>query len=69
MKNTSYERLTAGLIAAWFVFAFSAGALHVFQTDPKPPAAGAWFGRVDPDRRVSILVCDIEEDFENSPCL
>jgi hypothetical protein len=40
MKNANYEKLTAGLIAAWFVFAFLAGALHVFQTDPKlPPLA------------------------------
>ena len=66
MKNANYERLTAGLIAAWFVFALSAGALHVFQTDPKLPAAGAWSGRVDPDRRVSILVCEHRRDFENS---
>jgi hypothetical protein len=40
MKSTSYGRLTAGLIAAWFVFAVSASALHLFKTDPKlPPIA------------------------------
>ncbi len=36
MKNpdtTSYGKLTAGLIAAWFVFALSASALHWFQND------------------------------------
>jgi hypothetical protein len=37
MKNASYGRLTAGLIAVWFVFAFSAGALDLFKTDPKLP--------------------------------
>jgi hypothetical protein len=40
MKNASYGRLTAGLIAAWFVFVFSASALQVFKTDPNlPPIA------------------------------
>jgi hypothetical protein len=40
MNNASYGRLTAGLIAAWFVFALSASALHIFKTDPNlPPLA------------------------------
>jgi len=30
---TSYGKLTAGLIAAWFVFALSTSALHVFKND------------------------------------
>jgi hypothetical protein len=40
MNNTNYGRLTIGLIAAWFVFAFSAAALHIFKADPNlPPLA------------------------------
>ena len=40
MNNANYGRLTAGLIVAWFVFAFSAAALHIFKTDPNlPPLA------------------------------
>jgi hypothetical protein len=37
MNNASYGRLTAGLIAAWFIFALSASALHLFKTDPEQP--------------------------------
>ena len=37
-NNASYGRLTAGLIAAWFIFALSASALHLFKTDPEQPA-------------------------------
>src|SRR5713226_9049819 len=37
MNNTRYGKLTAGLIAAWFVFALSASALHIFKTDPSLP--------------------------------
>ena len=36
MKNqstTGYGKLTAGLIAAWFIFALSASALHWFRND------------------------------------
>lgn len=36
MKNT-YGKLTAGLIAAWFIFALGAGALHWFNTQPNQP--------------------------------
>lgn len=40
MINTTYGRLSTGLIAAWFVFAISASALHLFDTDPgQPPLA------------------------------
>jgi hypothetical protein len=40
MRNASYGRLTAGLIAGWFLFAVSASALHLFKTDPNlPPLA------------------------------
>jgi hypothetical protein len=40
MKNANYGRLTAGLIAAWFVIVFSASALDIFKTDPNlPPIA------------------------------
>ncbi|MFZ0815361.1 MAG: hypothetical protein WAM78_07570 [Candidatus Sulfotelmatobacter sp.] len=37
MTNASYGRLTVGIIAAWFAFAFSASALHVFETKPGAP--------------------------------
>ena len=36
-NNANYGRLTEGLIAAWFVFALSASALHLFKTDPDVP--------------------------------
>jgi hypothetical protein len=40
MNTATYGKLTAGLIAAWFVFALGASALHIFQTDPAlPPLA------------------------------
>ena len=34
---TRYGKLTAGLIAAWFLFSLTASALHVFRTDPSLP--------------------------------
>lgn len=37
MNNTTYGRLSAGLIAGWFVLVFSASALHLFKTDPSQP--------------------------------
>jgi hypothetical protein len=36
-SDASYGRLTAGLIAAWFIFALTASALHLFKTDPQVP--------------------------------
>jgi hypothetical protein len=40
MNNASYGKLTAGIIAAWFVFAVSASSLNLFKTDPGlPPIA------------------------------
>jgi hypothetical protein len=40
MNNASYGKVTAGLIAAWFVVAVSTSALHLFKTDPNlPPLA------------------------------
>jgi hypothetical protein len=40
MNNPIYRRVTACLIAVWFVFALSASALHVFKTDLLPVALG-----------------------------
>lgn len=37
MNNASYGRLTGSIIAAWFVLALSASALHVFETKPNAP--------------------------------
>ena len=38
MTNAAYAKLTARLIAAWFVFALTAWALHLFRADPgRPP--------------------------------
>lgn len=31
MNNTKYGKLTAGLIAAWFIFAVAAAAAHLFE--------------------------------------
>ena len=40
MNNAAYAKLTSGLTAAWFVFALSASALHLFVTvPPAPPIA------------------------------
>jgi hypothetical protein len=36
-NDASYGRLTGGLIAAWFIFALTASALHLFKTDPQVP--------------------------------
>jgi hypothetical protein len=37
---SKYAKLSAGLLAAWFVFTLSASALHLFVNAPnKPPAA------------------------------
>jgi len=36
-NNARYGRLTGGLIAAWFIFALTASALHLFKTDPQVP--------------------------------
>jgi hypothetical protein len=38
MTNAKYGKLTAGLIATWFVFTLSASALHVFKSDFSSPA-------------------------------
>lgn len=40
MNNAIYRRVTACLIAVWFVFALSASALHVFKTDLLAVALG-----------------------------
>ncbi len=37
MTNANYGRLTTGIIAAWFIFALSASAQHVFETKPGVP--------------------------------
>ncbi|MGA7920292.1 MAG: hypothetical protein WCA38_11525 [Candidatus Acidiferrales bacterium] len=40
MTTVAYGKLTAGLIAIWFVFSLVASALHVFATDAsRPPLA------------------------------
>lgn len=40
MTNEKYEKLTARLIGAWFIFVLLSSALHVFRTDPsRPPIA------------------------------
>lgn len=37
MKNASYGKLTAGLIAVWFTFSLLASARHWFNTNPDRP--------------------------------
>jgi hypothetical protein len=34
MSNSSYAKLTAGLLAAWFLFSLTASAGHFFQSPP-----------------------------------
>jgi hypothetical protein len=48
MNTATYGKLTAGLIAAWFVFALSASALHLFQTDPALPPFALGLGALIP---------------------
>ena len=51
MKNvatTSYGKLTAGLIAAWFLFALSASALHWFRNDANRVGLAVAFAAVVP---------------------
>ncbi len=47
-NNASYRRLTRGLIAAWFIFALSASALHLFKTDPQVPPLALGLAAVVP---------------------
>src|SRR5258708_14198547 len=47
-NNASYRRLTRGLIAAWFIFALSASALHLFKTDPQVPPLALGLSAVVP---------------------
>jgi len=67
MNNEKYRKLTSWLIAAWFVFALSASALHLFQTSPTAPPLAfglsvlapilvflAWF-RISPGFRAFVL--------------
>ncbi len=37
MNNINYGKVTAGLLAVWFVFSLSASALNVFKTAPSDP--------------------------------
>ena len=51
MKNvatTSYGKLTAGLIAAWSLFALSASALHWFRNDANRVGLAVAFAAVVP---------------------
>ncbi len=70
MNNEKYRKLTSWLIAAWFVFALSAAALHLFQTSPTAPPLAfglavltpvlvflAWF-RISPGFRQFVLSLD-----------
>jgi hypothetical protein len=70
MNNEKYRKLTPWLIAAWFVFALSASALHLFQTSPDAPPLPtglavltpilifvAWF-RISPGFRTFVLSLD-----------
>lgn len=39
MTNPNYRKLTAWLLAGWFIFVLVASALHAFQTDASPARA------------------------------
>jgi hypothetical protein len=63
---TNYRRVTAVLIAAWFIAALTASAFHLFKTDPsRPPlpllaalvpivAFSLWFARSEPLRQFAL---------------
>ncbi len=66
---TNYRKVTASLIAAWFIAALTASAFHLFRTDPtRPPLAlglGAllpiiafslWFARSESFRRFTLAL-------------
>jgi len=46
--TTTYGKLTAGLIAAWFLFALSASALHWFRNDANRVGLAVAFAAVVP---------------------
>jgi hypothetical protein len=48
VATTSYGKLTAGLIAAWFLFALSASALHWFRNDANRVGLAVAFAAVVP---------------------
>lgn len=48
MNNTSYGKLTTGLIAAWFVFAVSASSLNLFKADPGLPPIAVGLAALSP---------------------
>ena len=39
MRNSSYAKVTAAVVAAWFIFSLSASALHVFNDPSRPGLA------------------------------
>jgi hypothetical protein len=66
---TNYARITASLIAAWFIAVLAASAFHVFKTDPsRPPLAvglaallpivafSSWFASSEPFRRFVLAL-------------
>jgi hypothetical protein len=48
MKQKDYRKLTLWLIAAWFVFALSASALHLFRGAPTAPPIAVGLGVLMP---------------------
>jgi len=48
MNNAKYGKLTAALIATWFIFSLSASAFHVFKNEPSHPPLGVGLAVVIP---------------------
>src|SRR5712692_10819930 len=44
----SYGKLTAGIIACWFIFALSASALHLFKNDSNRVGLAVAFAALTP---------------------
>lgn len=69
MTDSKYGKLTARLIAAWFIFSLAASALHAFRADPgRPPLLFAlavvtplvlfflWFARSERFREFALAL-------------
>lgn len=48
MNTQRYGKLTAGIVAAWFVFALAASALHLFRAGPDAPPLALGLGGLIP---------------------
>jgi len=64
MKNTNHGKLVGGLIAAWFAFALTASALHLYKTDPNLPPLALGLSVLTP-MAVFFVGLQLQLDFGN----